>query len=109
MHVSVGDLKAELQADSKTYQEKVAVKDEEFKITYNRMCAFREKCGELERMLTAVRKENTDLLDKCAILESEHKTLKKQKFDLEEKLGDLEGDDKIFKQKEKGINQFSYF
>ena len=72
---------------------------------YNRMCAFREKCGELERVLTAVRKENSDLLDKCAILESEHKTLKKLKFDLEEKLGDLERDVKIFEQKE-GIDQF---
>ena len=103
-HVSASDLNAELQADIKTYQKKVAAKDEEFKITYNKMCAFREKCGELERVLTAVRNEKSELLDKCAVLEREHKTLKKQKFDLEEKLGDLERDVEIFEQKEKGIS-----
>ena len=98
------DLKAELQADNKTYHEKVSAKDEEFKIMYNRMCVFREKCGELERVVTAVRKENSDLLDKCAVLEREHKMLKKWKFDSKEKLGDLERDVEIFEQREKGIS-----
>ena len=102
--VSASDLKAKLQTDNKTYQEKVAAKDEEFKITYNRMCAFREKCGELEKVVTVVQRENSDLLDKCAVLERENKMLQKQKFKLEEKLGDLDRDVEIFEQKEKGIS-----
>ena len=93
-----------MQADIKIYQEKVAAKDEDFKILYNRMCAFREKCGELERVVTAVRRENLDLSDKCAVLESENKMLQKQKLGLEEKLGDLDRDVEIFEQKEKGIS-----
>ena len=101
--VLASDLKAKLQADNKTYQEKIAAKDEEFKITYNRMCAFREKCGELERVVTAVQRENLDLSDKCAILERENIILQKQKFHLEEKLGDLDRDVEISEQKEKGI------
>ena len=100
----MSDLKAELQGDNNTYQEKVAAKDEEFKITYNRMCAFREKCGELETVVTAVRRDNSDLSDKCAVLERENKMLQTQKFNLEEKLGDLDRDVEIFEQKEKGIS-----
>ena len=85
-------------AELRTYQEKVAAKDEEFKITYNKMCAFREKCGKLEK----VQRERSDLLDKYAVLEREHKMLEKLKFDLEEKLGDLKREVEIFK--EKGIS-----
>ena len=85
-------------AELRTYQEKVAAKDEEFKIAYNKMCAFREKCGELEKVL----RRRSDLSDKYAVLEREHKMLQKLKFDLEEKLGDLKREVEIFE--EKGIS-----
>lgn len=101
--VSASDFKAEMQAEIKTYQEKIADKDEELKITYNKMCAFREKCEELERVLTSVQRDDrSDLIaDKYAVLKRELKMLQKQTFDLGEKLRDLERE---IEEKEKGIS-----
>ena len=83
--VSVSDLKAEMQAEIKTYQEKIAAKDEQ-----------------LERVLTSVQRDRSDLIaDKFAVLKRELKMLQKQSLYLEEKLEDLERE---IEGKEKGIS-----
>ena len=94
---------AKLEMKMEKLQEKVAAKDEEFKIAYNQMCAFRERYGELEGKLTAERRGRLDLANNYATLERKLKTLQKQKFDLEEEFGDLKREVEIIEQKEKGI------
>ena len=90
-----------LEVTIEMLQEKVAAKDEELKI---QICAYREKYGELEGMLTAEQREMLDLAKNYAALGRKLKTLQKQKFYLEEELGDLKREVEIVEQKEKGIS-----